>query len=191
MSSFYFSCLRSPARRVRRTSHGDEPAPKPFHLDLSTGRVIDTPPEALFASVPPPRGRAMRFAAAAGVVLALLLPLGLLIAEAQHVGLLHLGRPPGFHAPVGALSVRSRPDGAEVYIDGALRGVAPLQLELPAGTHALRVGSPTLERWRATSVNVKVNTVHALEVVLFCCLYLGCGHFDGFPTLPQCNRRCL
>lgn len=151
---------------VRRTSQGDEPAPKPFRLDLSTGRIIDTPPKPLFASVPPPRGPAMRVAAASGVVLALLLPLGLLVAEAQHAGLIHLGRRPGFHAPVGALNVRSRPDGAEVYVDGALRGLAPLQLELPAGQHALRVGSPKLERWRATSVNVKVDAVLALEIDL-------------------------
>lgn len=43
-------------------------------------------------------------------------------------------------APVGAIDLRSRPSGAEVFLDGQFRGVTPLVLGgVPAGPHALRV----------------------------------------------------
>jgi serine/threonine-protein kinase len=41
--------------------------------------------------------------------------------------------------PQGTLSIESQPVGAEVKIDGARRGVTPLQLQLPAGDHAVEL----------------------------------------------------
>ena len=151
------------ALAVRTTSHGEpgagkSPPPPP-------PRRLDSPPP-LFAAVPPPRSRWLRAAAWIGVALALLLPVALLIAEADHRGLLHLRRPAGLHAPAGELRVRSQPAGAEVYVDGVLRGQTPFLIALPVGRHAVRVGSPRLERWRAADLDVRDNVLHSLEVDL-------------------------
>ena len=153
---------------VRITSQG---GPAPFRIDPGTGRRLSTPPlgsepPELFASVPRPRSRFVRAVAAAGIALAVVLPIALLVAEAEHRGLIHLRRPAGFHAPRGQLRVQSRPVGAEVYVDGALRGQTPIQVELSTGKHAVRVGSPRLERWRAADVQVRENVLHALDVDL-------------------------
>jgi len=46
----------------------------------------------------------------------------------------------------GSLRVASDPQGAEVRIDGALRGRTPVVLSLPAGTYALTVRQGSLQR---------------------------------------------
>ncbi len=148
------------ALEIRTTSHGE-----PVQVELPAGRSLDSPAP-LFAAVPPPRSRWLRSAAWAGVALAILLPMAFIVAEAEHRGLLHLGRPAGIHAPTGELRVRSQPSAAEVYVDGTLRGQTPFLIELPVGHHAVRVGSPRLEKWRAADVNVRANVLHALEVDL-------------------------
>ena len=66
----------------------------------------------------------------------------------------------------GDLRVTSRPVEAEVYIDGTLRGMTPLMVELPSGKHSVRVGSPRMEHWRAVDVTVKDNVEHRLDVDL-------------------------
>jgi hypothetical protein len=58
------------------------------------------------------------------------------------------------HAASGELRVFSRPAGAEVYVDGALRGVTPLTLELEPGQHSVRVGSARLGKWRNADVKM-------------------------------------
>jgi serine/threonine protein kinase len=51
--------------------------------------------------------------------------------------------PPPRPAAVGSLLVRSSPSGAEVFVDGARRGVTPLAVrDLPLGAHAVRVARP-------------------------------------------------
>ena len=40
------------------------------------------------------------------------------------------------------LSVQSEPPGGQVFVDGELAGVAPLELELPPGAHEVRVEKP-------------------------------------------------
>jgi tRNA A-37 threonylcarbamoyl transferase component Bud32 len=147
---------------IRQTSHGTSPG-EPPPVEVPQARRAEAPP--LFAAVPPPRSRWVRGAAWTGVVLALLLPVALIVAEAEHRGLIHLHRP-GIHAPTGELRVHSQPASAEVYVDGTLRGQTPIQLELPVGHHAVRVGSPRLEKWRAADVEVREDVVHALEVDL-------------------------
>lgn len=108
------------------------------------------------------RGR-LRLAAAIGVLLALLLPLAAVFALGRGGS---FSRAAGLHAPEGELRVRSNPSGAEVYVDGVLRGETPLVVPLPPGHHALRVGSARLERWRAAELNVRENVQHQLEVDL-------------------------
>ena len=61
---------------------------------------------------------------------------------------------PAAPARRGALSVDSRPRGADVFLDERRVGTTPLLLgEVPAGTHALRIALPQHRRW-ATSVTV-------------------------------------
>jgi hypothetical protein len=72
----------------------------------------------------------------------------------------------GIRAPGGQLRVTSSPVSAEVYVDGTLRGTTPIVVELPPGKHAVRVGSPRLERWRAAEVEVRDNVEHRLDVDL-------------------------
>jgi hypothetical protein len=105
----------------------------------------------LFAEVAPPRRRALKIAATVGALLALSLP-AMWIVEASRSALASRGRSAGLHAAKGELRVSSRPAGAEVYVGGALRGTTPLTLELPAGRHSVRVGSPRLSKWRAADV---------------------------------------
>jgi uncharacterized protein YjeT (DUF2065 family) len=71
--------------------------------------------------------------------------------------------PPAAH---GELRVSCRPEEAEVYVDGALRGTTPLTLDVPVGKHSVRIGSPRLERWRAAEVLVKEGTDYRLDVDL-------------------------
>ena len=58
---------------------------------------------------------------------------------------------PHGEAPVdmGMLQVESTPEGAQVYVDGELRGAAPLAVELPVGGHELRLSMPGHYEWEA------------------------------------------
>ena len=125
------------------------------------------PQKPLFAAVPPPKRALLKIAAFAGALLLLVLPLTLMLAAPRRTGeLLHsaiVGAPAAGH---GDLRVTSRPVEGEVYVDGSLRGVTPLIVELPPGPHALRVGSLRLGRWRAADVTVKAGVEHHLDVNL-------------------------
>jgi len=130
----------------RQTSPGSSPAP-------------------LFAAVPPPSRWKLKAVAAGAIVVFVVLPVAL-IHSAMRGSELVSTAVAGIRAPQGTLRVTSRPEAAEVYVDGRLRGNTPLLLELPPGRHAVRVGSPRLEHWRAAEVNVKDNVEHRLEVDL-------------------------
>jgi eukaryotic-like serine/threonine-protein kinase len=110
----------------------------------------------LFAAVPPPRRALLKIGAVAGAIVFLALPLALILAGPQRAReLLHSAIAAGPGEAHGELRITSRPAEAEVYVDGRLRGVTPLIVEVPAGTHAVRVGSLQLARWRALDVPVK------------------------------------
>lgn len=63
---------------------------------------------------------------------------------------------PGSRATIpGALQVLSRPEGAQVFVDGALVGRTPLVIaSVQAGSHDVRIELPGHRRW-ATSVRVE------------------------------------
>jgi hypothetical protein len=129
-----------------------------------TGGRIEQPK--LFASVPPPSRKLVKLVAAGAALLFIVLPLALMHRAAPAARLLEaaiVGVPAPAH---GHLRVSSRPVEAEVYVDGSLRGMTPLFIELPVGKHTIRVGSPKLEHWRAAEVMVKDNTEHRLDVDL-------------------------
>lgn len=48
--------------------------------------------------------------------------------------------------PEGTASIVSRPDGAEVLVDGVSKGVTPLKLTLPVGTYTLELHNGTSNR---------------------------------------------
>ncbi len=135
---------------------------------LSTRPISLNPPapeSRSFALDAGERSRTLRTIAAAGVLLAIVLPLALLFAQQR--GLLKNHPLSSLHAPEGDLRVLSRPEGAEVYVDGTLRGITPLLLEqVTAGHHVLRVGSLRLERWRAADVDVHADSERRVEIDL-------------------------
>jgi hypothetical protein len=168
-----------------------EPLPprKPFVLvevpDLSDGEGL--PPTFLHPSRPPEpfarpasrRGRslALRAAGAVAAALALALPVAWLVADAKgrtNIGPIQL---PGLQARRGELRVRSMPPGAEVYVDGTLRGAAPLSLRLAEGRHAVRIGNPRLQRWRAAELTLRASAVQVLDVDL-------AGSAEGLGVAP-------
>jgi PEGA domain len=48
---------------------------------------------------------------------------------------------------IGTIEVRSTPDGAEVYVDGAFIGNAPATLKLAPGQHTIRVTQSGFKEW--------------------------------------------
>lgn len=146
--------------------------PYRFHLKFQTDPGLkpgEAPPPApqLFAGVADaPRPRGMRIISGALVLVAVGLPLAL-FAENR---VLEMGSlfPPlhGLRAPRGTLVVRSRPEAAEVYVDGALRGATPLRLEVTEGKHAVRVGSVRLEKWRGAEIVVRASITERVDVDL-------------------------
>lgn len=154
----------------RHTSPGPDPVrstpppagrPSGSHARLAVGE----PQKPLFAAVPPPSRKWLKLAVAVGL---LLIGVGFILVAAPRRAARLLssalaGSPASAH---GLLKVTSRPDEAEVYVDGTLRGMTPLAVDLPVGKHAIRVGAPRIERWRAAEVNVKDNTEHFLDVDL-------------------------
>jgi hypothetical protein len=139
-----------------------EPVPAGKRVAVAGGRIDHQ--QRLFASVPPPTRKVVKVIAALGALLFIALPLALMHRAAGAQGILQTAIV-GTHAH-GDLRVSSRPVEAEVYVDGSLRGTTPLLLELLTGRHAIRVGSPKMEHWRAAEVNVKENTEHRLDVDL-------------------------
>jgi hypothetical protein len=108
----------------------------------------------------------VKLVAVGAALLFIVLPLALMQRAARAARLLEaaiVGVPAPAH---GDLRVSSRPVEAEVYVDGSLRGMTPLFIELPVGKHSIRVGSPKMEHWRAAEVTVKDNTEHRLDVDL-------------------------
>ena len=153
---------------TQKTSPGpaSRVAPVPAGKPSAADRHRLEPEAPLFASVPPPSRKMLKLVAAGAVAVFIALPLALIHSAARGERLLTaaiIGTPLPAH---GDLRVTSRPVEAEVYVDGRLRGMTPLFLELPVGKHAVRVGSPRMEHWRAANVNVRDNTEHRLEVDL-------------------------
>ncbi|MBS2021408.1 MAG: serine/threonine protein kinase [Deltaproteobacteria bacterium] len=127
------------------------------------------PEPVLFASVGKRRrSRTVRTIAGVGVALAVLWVVLPVAWVALHQHGLEPGESvrPGLHGPEGSMHIRTRPDGAEIYVDGQLRGVSPLVVALPEGKHQVRVGSVRLEKWRAVEVPIRAREISDVEVDL-------------------------
>ena len=64
----------------------------------------------------------------------------------------------------GALSIVSRPEAAELYVDGQLRGTTPVQLALPAGRHELELRRGTVTRREAIQVTAGAQSTHSFDL---------------------------
>jgi hypothetical protein len=72
---------------------------------------------------------------------------------------------PAAEAPkVGRVSVTSVPAAAEAWIDGIARGVTPLALEVPAGSHTLELRLQGRTRTLAITVNPGSEAAHYIEL---------------------------
>ncbi|MGH9331895.1 MAG: PEGA domain-containing protein [Vicinamibacterales bacterium] len=64
----------------------------------------------------------------------------------------------------GTLRVISRPAGAELYIDGQLRGTSPVELSLSAGRHELELRRGTVTRREAVDITAGIAAVHSFDL---------------------------
>lgn len=69
----------------------------------------------------------------------------LAIGEAAYIATLRLRTPPAVPL-AAALFVQSQPAGAEILVDGQLRGKTPFRLDLPPGQHVLELRKDKLSR---------------------------------------------
>jgi tRNA A-37 threonylcarbamoyl transferase component Bud32 len=141
--------LRHGRPRVATPAQRDSQPP----AGVAVARPIDGPQFGAVAR------RRRRWPAVAGAML------GLLIGGAA-VGLYLRGRIQPPDAPTGELKVTSHPGGAQVYVDGSLRGKAPITLALPAGHHSVRVGDPKAGRWRTADVQLPAGSSGQVDVDL-------------------------
>jgi hypothetical protein len=64
----------------------------------------------------------------------------------------------------GTLSIVSRPESAELYVDGLLRGTTPVQLALPAGRHELELRRGAVIRREAIQVEAGGQSSHSFDL---------------------------
>jgi hypothetical protein len=153
------------ALQHRRTSPGAPPIERegPPPAGVPVARPV---PEALFQDVAP-RRRKLRIAAAVGAAIALALPLAWIVAEAATAfARQREAVPAGVHVASGELTVTSRPPGAQVIVDGQLRGPAPITLVLPAGRHLVKVGDPKTNRWSTADVQLPAGSTGSVDADL-------------------------
>jgi hypothetical protein len=98
--------------------------------------------------MPPPRKKGMSKGAMMGIA-----ALAIVAAAVPSVAYFRAKHAAAAPAPVaapivteGSATIVSRPDGAEVLIDGASKGVTPLKLTLPVGTYTLELHNGASKR---------------------------------------------
>jgi hypothetical protein len=64
----------------------------------------------------------------------------------------------------GTLGVVSRPEAAELYVDGQLRGKTPVQLALPAGLHEIELRRGSVSRREAIQVEAGAQSTHSFDL---------------------------
>jgi serine/threonine protein kinase len=107
----------------------------------SERELFSVDPERLFAPEPKPQPKRVtrpvntrRYRRMAIAVMAVLL-----LVEAAYLGATRFMKSPEAPPARGVLVVESQPAGAEVVIDGRVRGVTPLNLSLPPGPHSMEL----------------------------------------------------
>jgi serine/threonine protein kinase len=116
----------------------------------------------MFKSMPPPT-RAWLKVAAVCLALGVVALIGVERHRLRFFTAALAGVPESQH---GELKITSRPQEAEVYVDGRLRGTTPIDLDLSTGRHTIRLGSARMGKFRAAEVMIKDGVEHRLDVDL-------------------------
>jgi serine/threonine-protein kinase len=66
---------------------------------------------------------------------------------------------------MATLKADSLPEGAELWVDGSLRGRAPLEIQLGLGKHSMRAVAPGYEEWTET-LDLAEPGAHSLKIEL-------------------------
>ncbi|MHC1742534.1 MAG: protein kinase [Syntrophobacteraceae bacterium] len=67
--------------------------------------------------------------------------------------------------PLGTLRLESKPSGAQVLVDGDVKGLTPLELKLPTGSHEVRLSMENHGDWEA-QVRITENKLTSIPVEL-------------------------
>jgi len=116
------------------------------------GAMAEALSACLAPSQPPVQAPLPEKKASRALVMALVLCLGILLAGGgffyykQHTGLPQAE----MSVPQAPLRVESNVDGAQLYVDGVFRGKTPIRLELPVGSHEIRLSLPGYYGWEGT-----------------------------------------
>jgi serine/threonine protein kinase len=124
------------------------------------GRAPQAP--RMFKSMPPPRAAWLKVAAVC-LALTVVALIGVERRRLRFFTAALAGVPESQH---GELKITSRPQEAEVYVDGRFRGSTPIDLDLPTGRHSIRLGSARMGKFRAAEVTIKDGIEHRLDVDL-------------------------
>ena len=122
----------------------------PFSIPTATKAAIpgSKPDSAPTTFMPPPRRRSQSQVTA--IRIAILAAVGITLAAVAYLRLNGDPATPVSAAPAarseGIATVISRPEGAEVIVDGTSRGVTPLRLTLPVGAHRMELVHATGRR---------------------------------------------
>jgi PEGA domain len=135
------------------------PAPRPandddalFEFSSEAAPVAVATAPAAPAAPPKPGGR-----------LGVIVITAVVVTAAATYGLTRLKLPSfGGGAASGKLTVTTRPEGADVLVDGQPRGVTPLTLALPPGEHSLAIRSGGVERLLPLTVAAGADIVRDL-----------------------------
>ena len=65
---------------------------------------------------------------------------------------------------IGTLSVNSQPEGAAVFLNGANVGQTPIEIDVPSGTHRIRVVHPTDGTDKRQNVTVKPDGASTVDI---------------------------
>ena len=122
--------------------------------------LLDFAPEASLNGAPRADASAQRAVPLSrGVRVALPLVITLLVLASLGVGVFWFNQRPSA-ATTGSLSIQSEPAGAEVTIDGTVRGTTPLAIELASGDHAVTVTGRDGRREMTVAITAGQQAVH-------------------------------
>lgn len=168
--------VSEPPPVVEAPAPSTPPPAQPLAASIDVEPQEDEPfdDEALRAQFLAASGAAPAEARGAGVGrwwrVAALIALVIAVGEGAFIAWRFASSPAGLTGSRGTVSIESRPTGAQVKIDGEIKGVTPLSLSLPAGAHVIEIsagGEPrvlpvTLAAGATVSQYIELSSVSAL-----------------------------
>jgi hypothetical protein len=148
----------------KRDDHG--PNVVPIHVEGDSDPLGSFAPEGGAAVLTATRPRIVRVPTTTILTFAALIALTAIASGVFFFGGRIVPRQTGGQsvAPTGHVVLNSRPAGAMVVIDGANRGAAPLELELPAGSHDVVFRNNGSERRIAVKVDANARVTENVDM---------------------------